>query len=61
MNAHYEVSKDNARLLITVIDGNVVRVESPTHGCFNPDFIGEPWPAVRDRFAERGFTIHGGH
>jgi hypothetical protein len=57
----YEVVKDGARLFIIVSDGAVARVESPTHGCFAADFIGDSWPQVRKRFEDQGFTIHGGN
>jgi hypothetical protein len=44
-----------------VIDGKVTAAESPTHGCFDANFIGEPWDVVRKRFVNRGFAVHGGH
>jgi hypothetical protein len=57
----YEVAKRHARLFITVQGGFIVRAESPTHGCFDADFIGQPWSDVRKRFEDEGFTIHRGH
>jgi hypothetical protein len=60
-STQYEVLKDGARLFITVTGETVERVESPTHGCFAPDFLGDPWTQVRKRFEAQGFTIHGGN
>jgi len=57
----FEVSKDGSRLFITVEDDVAVRAESPTHGCFAANFLGQPWSEVRASFEAQGFTVHGGH
>jgi hypothetical protein len=59
--ARYEVSKDGARLFITVLNGTVTRAESPTHGCFDANFIGKAWADVRKDFEDRGFLVHTGN
>lgn len=53
----YELSSKDARLFITVEDGVIVQAESPTHGCFNANFVGEPWSKMRGEFEKLGFLI----
>ena len=53
----YEVEKDGARLWVTVFEGVCIQAESPTHGCFDANFLGSDWDAVRQDFEDEGFTI----
>jgi hypothetical protein len=53
----YEVAKDGARLWITVEDGKATKAESPTHGCFDANFLGRTWESVRASFERQGFTV----
>jgi len=53
----YEVEKDGARLWITVFEGICIEAKSPTHGCFDANFLGDDWAVVRKRFEDEGFRI----
>lgn len=57
----YEVEKQGGRLFVTVEGGTVIRVESPTHGCFEANFIGDEWAKVEQTFKADGFHIIKGH
>lgn len=58
----WEAILNSTRMHVTVdAQGIVIHAYSPDKPCFRPNFVGQPWSAIKASLEEHGFLVHRGN